>query len=147
MSVLTKTQFHTPLTGLNIERLMGVILRMQHPQAAAASASASLLGVVTQSGELRSLTVLSAAIAASGESMTIDVLKNGVSIMLGGTPFTINATTVPAGDVRKQKELKALVDPAKLSFLAGDILTVTRVYTAGGGPTPMTATVVIAEIS
>ena len=135
MSKPTNEDFIQPgATPYTINRIVGQIYRCKSEQATAATLAATLLWVATFDGRIGDAFVQLSAAVAAGESMTFDLLRNGASIMTGGTPLTVNSTN---GTAKAQIDLLTLIDPIKVSFVKGDVFTVSRVYAAGGGPTPM----------
>lgn len=141
MSKLSKKDLHTPFTSKTISKLIGFFLRGQAEQAVAASlAAAPVAGLTpaTQGGKITSLYLVSSDAAAAGESMVVDVLKNGVSILTA--PYTLDATKL------RDTQIELPLAAASANILIGDRLTVTRTYAAGGTPT-MTATSVVVEYS
>lgn len=127
MSKLVKKDLHTPFTSHTIEKLMGVIQRCTHEQAVAADDAARALpgaSPARHSGKVRSVFATLAVLPASGESMSYDVLVNGASILTA--PVVVDSTYTD-----KYIELFAIAG-AQISI--GDLVTVTRDYTAGGGP-------------
>lgn len=141
MSKLSKKDLHTPFNSKTISKLIGFFLRGQSEQATAASLSAApVVGLTpaTQNGKITSLYLVSSDNAASGESMVIDVLKNGVSILTA--TYTFDSTK------SRDAQIELPLAAASANLVIGDRLTVTRTYTAGGSPT-MTATSVVAEYS
>lgn len=117
---------------------------MESFQAVAASLTTEL-GIVSPprndaSGAmmLQSIRITNGAVAAAGESLVVTVNRitvgTGAVVALG--TFTIDAT-VPANSI----SLGALNQSLNL-LTAGDRIQVVRTYTAGGGPTPMTNTLV-----
>lgn len=139
MSKQDNADLTTPFTPRTNNKLLGHINRMSSSQIVAASLAADVMGQAADDHFIGDLFLVSGAIAASGESMTVDVLKNGVSILSG--VYTIDAST-PVG---AQVSLLSLIDADKRTLAPSDILTCTRVYTAGGGPTPMLNTGVFLE--
>lgn len=128
MSKLVKKDLHTPFTSHTIEKLMGVIQRCTHEQAVAADDAARALpgaSPARHSGRVRSIFVVLAVLPASGESMSYDVLVNGASILTA--PVVVDSTYTD-----KYIEFSVLAGGAQISI--GDLVTVTRDYTAGGGP-------------
>jgi hypothetical protein len=128
MSKLTKKDMHTPFNSATITKLMGIMQRCVHEQATAADDAARALpgaSPANHSGKVRSIFIVLAVLPASGESMSYDVLVNGVSIL--SAPFVATDTSV----TEKYTELTV---PAAAQINEGDLVTVTRDYTAGGGP-------------
>lgn len=127
---------HPQLTPKATASMLGVAAQVTHFQATAADLAANYFFTAEFAGKIDELVVTSSAVCAAGESMTIDVLKNGATILTATTAYVAAAT---------DKVIKLLLDPNKASFVAGDVFTVTRDYTAGGGPTPLANTTVIAR--
>lgn len=130
---VTLKQFHTPFNSASIRKLLGQLFRASSEQKTAASLATSLMagGIARHKGTIQDIWLVSGAACASGESMTFDILKNGTSILSG--VYTLDST-------KPNKEpisLLSLLDPTKADITWGDKLEVTRVYTAGGGPTPL----------
>jgi len=121
-------------TPQTIQSRLAISLREKHTQAVAANLAAAFIWTAEFDGIMDEVVAQTHGAPAAGESMTFDVLKNGVSILK--SVITLDSTDTTLNDFGK-------IDPDKATFKAGDIFTVTRVYTAGGGPTPMTDTVVI----
>lgn len=82
-------------------------------------------------GKITSITAYYSVRPAAGESMAVDVLKNGVSVQTGALSI---ASTSPVGPAVATMALDAtLVD-----FVDGDLFKIVLTYVAGGGPAPMT---------
>lgn len=145
MSETTLKQFHTPFGSNAIKRLIGLLHRAYSEQAVAAAQTATLMnkGIATHQGKIISLFVVLGVLPAAGESMTVDIRKNGVSILQGGTPITLNAALF-TGTTKKYRGFLSFVDPTKLDIFYGDKLEVVRTYTPGGTPA-MTTNVVGVE--
>ena len=120
-------------------RIIGNINKKSFYQAVAAALAASVLWQADFDGTIGDGYVVVGTAPAAGESMTVDILRNGSSILL--SVLTIDSTV----DITKQ--IQAKLDPTKTAFKVGDIFTCTRGYTAGGGPTPMAKTTVFIEPS
>jgi hypothetical protein len=146
MSTLNKNNFHTPLSGDSQVKLMGHLLKGRSEQAAAADAAdGAMIGAtpLTQRSNKFKLEFFCARLAAAGESMSVDVLRAPVA---GGAAASI--LTAPfVYDNTKAIGWHPLPVAAGTVLNAGDIITVTRDYTAGGGPTPIGANVVQLEPS
>jgi hypothetical protein len=96
-------------------------------QAVAATVSHQAFYAIN-SGNIIGVLAASGAIAAAGESMSIDININGVSALTGDIVLnTASGVTAHAGTI----------DAAHDNFVLGDIITIDYVYVAGGGPTPM----------
>lgn len=141
MSSLAPTDFPSNAPK-SVAKIEGRIEHFRNSQGTAASLAASVLGVVdSATREIVDAQFTQNALCAAGESMTLDILKNGTSVLLSA-PLTIDSTVTSL-----QTDLYPLIDPAKRSLAIGDVLTCTRVYTAGGGATPMGGNVVVIEQS
>lgn len=133
MQLVQKT-LHAPMNANSIRLVRGRIERIVSKQGAAATLTEN--EILDGSGNLQELYLVAAAVAASGESLTINVLKNGVSILTA--PFVYDSPD-PSDTVIS---LPVLPD---VSFVLGDVITVARTYVAGGGPTPIGANKVVLE--
>lgn len=143
MSIIKNKDLHPPMNGASIRKLIGLLNRFEHEQTAAASAAGTVIpgtNPVKQDHIIQDLFFIATGAAAAGESMTIDVLRNGVSILTG--VFTYDSTKT----AKKQLSLMNLLTAAGKKIAAGDVLTATRVYTAGGGPTPIANNAVVVEL-
>ncbi len=133
-------------TDKGINKILAHINRKQSVQLTAADdATPTPFWVADFDGQWYDLFVISNVICGAGESMTIDVTKDGVSVL--SSVFTINATTIPAGSIKKQVSFRNLLTTAGKSFTKGNVFRVIRDYTVGGTPTPMTVTTVGLEPS
>lgn len=103
--------------------------------------------MISQAGTIVDAYVIIGAVAAANESLVVDIQKstdNGATWATVLTaPKTINDVGEPAQTVIP---LAALLDADKVGVDVGDILCVVLDYTAGGGPTPILNTMVVAEI-
>lgn len=122
------------LSAKSVAKLAGSIQRKSVKQTAVSTATLHCW-TAEWDGVLGDVGVQTGAVAAAGESLTVNVKKNGSSIMTGGTAYTINSSS--SGKVFN---LYDLIDPDKRFFVAGDVIAVTLTYTAGGGPTPISDT-------
>ena len=97
------------------------------------------LGIATKSGTIVAASAASIVVAAAGESMAIDILKNGVTVLTAAITLddTSTARTAVAG----------VLDSTVVAVAAGDFFEAALTYTAGGGPTPMESIIVNLEIS
>lgn len=143
MSNLTTSDFTSSIDGPNTaarRKIIGQCNRASHLQAVAATLAGAAMdagsGIVLQPGNVREVFVQLVAACASGESMVVDVLKNGVSIL--SATLTINSTNGTA-----KAQIAASV-AAGAAVVAGDVLTCSRTYVAGGGPS-MTQTRIVVE--
>jgi hypothetical protein len=78
-----------------------------------------------RAGTVTAVKLVSAVTAASGESMVIDVLKNGATIL--SSTYTYDST-------KTAKSRLALSVTGSTTIAVGDIITVSRTYTAGSTP-------------
>ena len=141
MTRLAKKDLHVPFNNKTLNKVASYLLRGRSEQAVAATAAGAAMAhltVATQNLTIRDAYFLSASAAGVGESMAIDLLVNGASILTA--PYTFDATAAA------KTQIKLPVDPAKQQINIGDKVTVSRTYVAGGGPT-MTASVVVVEPS
>ena len=139
---LNNKDLHTPFNTLTLKKIKSVMLRGISEQAVAASlatAGADRMTPCPQDLTIKDIYVISNLVCAAGESMTYNVLVNGVSILSG--VFTLDSTKA----AKTQHSLKSLIT-GSLVLSAGDKVAVTRVYTAGGGPTPMGSNALYIEI-
>ena len=139
---LKKKDLHVPFTGEsdNVPTLVkvGAMIMAQSDKQHTAVDATTLLWVATQDCDIRDLYVFAGTACASGESMTFDVKKNGTTILSG--VLTVDSTSTP----RTKASMMSLVG-ANTHLSEGDVLTVVRDYTAGGGPTPLVDTQVVLE--
>ena len=139
MSKLTNKDLHTPFNNKTLLKLKSFLLRGVAEQYTAATLAAQIVGrlcPVPQDVDIQSAYFISSSAAAVGESMTIDLQVDGVSILTA--PFVFNITK--ASDT----QLELPIDPALKHLAVGGRVTVDRTYVAGGGPT-MVATSVVVE--
>lgn len=130
MSVLKTTDVAlTPYTPQVANKIIGHINKRASEQATAANLAASTLWIADFDGEIVDAHVQNSVVVGAGESMTFDILKNGVSVLSG--IHTLAAAT-PA---KTQTSILSLVTTK--GFVKGDVFTTTRAYTAGGTPTPL----------
>jgi len=150
MSAAThSTQYDKPVTpdslqaiptGSNAQHIARRFARLKSVVVTAADATAQLFDILEAKGEIVQVrAVIHGAMPASGESMTFDVLKNGVSVLSSVITHNSSVSTL-------DKAIVGTLDATKVRVEAGDKITWTRDYTAGGGPTPMTDTVLYVEI-
>ena len=85
------------------------------------------------SGRVVAVSAETGTAAAAGESMTFDVQIKGVSCL--SHVITINSSTAIDTPVA------GVINPAKMRFAVGDLVSIVRVYTPGSTPTPMRDTV------
>jgi sulfur carrier protein ThiS len=101
-------------------------------QAAAATADVDLF-IAPAAGVISAVSARAGTTAAAGEDMAIDV-------EIGGT--TCLTAAIVLDDAAGVTVVAGVVDAAANVLAAGDLVEVTRVYTAGGGATPMADTFV-----
>lgn len=135
MGQVSARHLRTPHGKASGKQLRARIDRQTSTQSAAASGTDTQ--VVEVAGDIMDLVVTAAGVPAAGESLTIDVQKNGVSVLTA--PLVFDST---AGG--KQKKF---TPNANNPWKAGDLLTVIRTYVAGGGPTPIGPNRVTLEIA
>ncbi len=131
-------------TPRGMNSVIGHIYHKENIQAVAASLAASPLWIAKFDGEIVDAFIQMTAVVGAGESCTFQILKNGVSIFTGGTAKTVDATN---GTAKAQINLMDIIPKANRFFVKGDLFTVTRVYTAGGTPTPFAHNEVSVEFS
>ena len=89
--------------------------------------------IAQAAGTITGVQAVAGTAAAAGESMNVDVKIGGTTVL--SATLTIDnssGTTVQNGTL----------DSAAVDFAAGDVISIERTYTAGGGPTPMANTLV-----
>lgn len=133
MSKITMKQFHTPMNSASIRKVVGQIKAAMSSQAAAADGAVAFdRPVATHRGTVTSLYLVMSGPLAADEKMSINVKKNGQSIMVGGVPFEVTSVLYNRKDLY---DLTDKIDQSKNFIDYGDLLTVDRDYTAGVGPT------------
>ena len=141
MTTPAATDYPVGLSRVAYHEEVGRVHRAVGAQLVAATLASQYLWIASFKGQVCDLTIGISALAASGESMVFDVLKNGVSIL--SSTYTVDSTIT----TKEVIDLFSRLTAAGKSFVEGDVYTVARTYTAGGGPTPLGATVVIMEPS
>jgi hypothetical protein len=137
--ILTYKDMHTPFNSVTLKKILAVLQQGRSEQAVAATAAGAALVNGTPAlyaGNIKSIFVISAAVAGVAETMTYDVLVNGASVLTAPYVFSITSTA------KAQVDLP--LDPTKVAIATGDIITVSRTYVAGGAPTMTANTVVVA---
>lgn len=114
-----------------------ITITLQAWQETAASNTIAM-GICPKDGTIVSCKAACITVPASGESMSIDVKKNNVSIL--SSPITIDDSATA------RTAIDGTLDSGQVSVSAGDFFEAELTYTAGGSPTPMTDTVVTVEI-
>lgn len=126
----------------SVRRYRRMFGEIQSTQGAAASL-VEQFALNVDARNLASLTFRSDALAAAGESMTVDVSRvRGATVtsLLTGAYVYNNGVTVADAEI----SLDALIDP-DVSLQEGDIIRISRVYVPGGGATPVVNTLVRAQ--
>lgn len=136
MPQTTQTLLRSPASSRSAKKLRARIDRHASSQAVAATLSDVM--VVDVGGQIQALTAIIGATPAAGESLVVDVLRNGVSIL--SAPYTFS-NALPG------KVVRDLVPVAGTTIVIGDVITINRTYTAGGGPTPIGPSRVILEVA
>lgn len=113
-----------------------VMLRESSRQLVAATANESWFA--KQAGTLKSVDFIADEVAGAGESMVVDILVNGASVLTG--VYTYDSGSSP------NTWYPASLDGAKLAVVKGDLISVSRVYTAGGSATPVAENEVVIEM-
>jgi hypothetical protein len=135
MAQLKQGDMRTPFGGKGSARLRGRIDRLTFNQAAAASGND--IQVSDAAGKIQDIYIITAATPGAGESLTVDVQKNGVTVLT--TPLVVDNTRT--GKTVHRPSVAALGASAAL----GDIFTVVRTY-AAGAPAPVGPNKVVIEI-
>lgn len=138
MAQLTKRALHTPLNAHNNRLVRAVIDQIKSKQGIAADLED--VSVVDAAGDVQWVEFLVEAAAASGESMVLDVLRDGVSILDDG-PFTYDDTTGEPGVIVRLPAIPGT------HLAVGEVLTISRDYTAGGAATPIGANTVMIGVA
>lgn len=115
---------------------MQVHVRETLRQEVAATATESFF--VKQAGNILVAKFAAGAIAAVGESMTVDVHKNAATILTA--PYVYDNPDDP------NTWFDASLDAAEVAVAEGDMISVIRTYAAGGGPTPLSQNEVVVEL-
>jgi hypothetical protein len=134
---LTKDMLKHPIGNESAKQIARTITRLDTSQVAAADLTSSFV-MRARGRVVAARALLGGAVAAAGESLTFDVLIDGTTALAG--VGTVDNTT--AADAWVQAE----VDPAAAAFDRGALVQIVRDYTAGGGPTPMTNTLIEVDI-
>ncbi len=122
----------TMIRELQQESNKGAIVSLVDDRAVAATETITA-DIAPADGEIVAANAYPQVTAAAAESMTVDVMINGVTALTGViTMDNASGIAVVAG----------VLDSAAVEFSAGDKITVVRTYTAGGGPTPMSSVAV-----
>lgn len=129
MSQFKAADFQGVFTEGNFGKFIGRISAIRSLQAVMATLAADPTGLITFDGQIGDVFAVFQNVLASGESVSVDVLKNGVTVLTA--PVVINAALMGG---KKYVPLFKFVDKAKLALREGDLITITRTYTAGGTP-------------
>ena len=121
------TDLQTPLTEKSRAKLIGHINMADSLQTTAATLAGDHCWMATFDGRLGDAYVVLDADPSGAETMEYDLQKNGTTVLTG--TLTLDNTA----SHEQQHSLKALFDDAEISFVTGDVFTVDRTYTAGGG--------------
>jgi len=95
------------------------------------------MGIAAKSGTIVAASVAAVDIGGAGESMTVDILKNGVSILTAPIVWDSTSTARTA--------IAGALDAAQVQVATGDFLEASLTYVAGA-PTPITNTIIALEI-
>ncbi len=128
-------------TEEGVKRLLRLESELQSFQATAADAVVDF-AQKTRATRLASLSLQVETVAAAAETLVIDIsrVRDGtVTSLLTGT-FTYDN----GEDDDVEIDLSSLIDPA-VTVQEGDLIRITRDYTAGGGPTPVVNSLVRAQ--
>lgn len=117
---LTTKDFRGPTTGSRSRKLAAEVMALRFPLAVNANSTQSDVG--DHDGDIAAITFSNSAV---GSGMTIDVLINGVSALVGAVPFTHSAA-YPANTLisipfaaNKRIKMGDKVDVVRASFTAG----------------------------
>jgi hypothetical protein len=121
-----QTQLSTPFTEKTSRQLVGKIEQQSETQTTTATAAGTFLWIATFTGQIGDLYVAMSEGMAAGESLVFDVQKNGATVLTGTLTVALGGSVI--------QPLLPSVDKALMSFVPGDLFTVDRTYTAGGGP-------------
>lgn len=140
MGQLSQKDLHNPLNSRAIRRLRGRLEKIVSAQAVAATLTTTEILDIggAQAGNIQDLTFVAEAVAAANEDITVDVQKNGVTIL--NNVLVYDDTLLPGELIRLDYDVDT-------SFDVGDVVSVIRTYTAGGGPTPIAHTKVTLEVA
>lgn len=120
---VTKKNWRTPHGDLEIKHLIGHVGKWHDEQQTAATATTQ--HVAKHPGSVQRLLITTANLAASTETMTFDIQKNGTTI-LSATPV-IAHTTTPVG----VHDVTFLLAAAPTQINQGDIISIIRTLANG----------------
>ena len=133
---LKQRDLRTPFNGENSRKIRARVDRISSDQATAADLTTTIVSDVE--GQVQNLYLVVAAVAATGESMEIDVTVNGTSIL--DDPYTYDEGSAPASVIQ-------IPVSKDVNIEVGDVIAIVRDYTAGGGATPIGASKVVLEVA
>jgi hypothetical protein len=107
----------------------GSVETMAAVQATGASATIPL-GIATRAGLIKDVRVAAITPLTGNDTYTLDVKKNGTSILSGGTPMSLLSTTTARTSV------VGTLDSTKTTVAVGDFFEVVATYTHGTGTAP-----------
>lgn len=137
MSKFQKADFTAVPTESNFGKHIGLVEKLESKQATAATLASDLAGLSKYEGQIGDVQITVSNSPAAGESMVVDVKKNGTSVLTA--PVTINAALITAKG--KSFSIFSSIDKSKLRLSPGDSITVARTYTAGGAPAGLASVV------
>ncbi|MBF6591128.1 MAG: hypothetical protein IVW57_11465 [Ktedonobacterales bacterium] len=99
-------------------------------QATGASATNFPLGIASRAGLLKDVRVAAITPLTGNDIYTVDIKKNGVSVLVGGTPISLLSSTAARISV------VGSLDPTKTAIADGDFLeaAITFTHNTGTGP-------------
>lgn len=126
----------TESESLDIVQLSS-LLTLSAQQVVAASATLAM-GMATKTGTIKTAKAASITIGGAGESMSVDILKNGVSILTAA--IVIDITTVA------REAVLGVLDETQIQVVEGDFFEALLTYVAGA-PTPISNVIAQIEIT
>jgi hypothetical protein len=138
MSVLTKKDLHTPFTTKTVEKILGVIGRIDSHQGTAADLTSTY--VASHTGKWRDVFVVLNAAFDTNETLSVDVKLAGSSILDGGAQ-----TLTASSDVAEFIHLT--IDDSAPDVAIGDKIEIIRDWTTGSGTDKTPANIVSIEWS
>jgi hypothetical protein len=110
--------------NVTINRLLGWFNRITHFQGTPATATTKA-GLITQPGVVGEVYLVVRGVAAAGESLGVDVLVNGVSVLTA--PYTFDATK----NALVGTQIPLPIDETKVNLACGDLVSFQRTLTGG----------------